>query len=162
VVVTFADQVVKRGRLHGTVPFAQAGKMLVCNQNKTAEVAMIRPFLIALSVLVAAPAHAYLAQNDLRVQGQGDRFEVLASPGMGASRAWCAAGDYAVVMLGLPSTTPLWRISEPPRKAGEGIIFSLSAEGAASDSGLFQFGENDATLTAGAARALCWGEQDFD
>jgi hypothetical protein len=123
---------------------------------------MIRPFLIALAVLAAGPAQAYLAQNDLRVQGQGDRFEVLAAPGMGPSRAWCAAGDYAVVVLGLPSTTPLWRISEPPRKAGEGIVFSLSPAGAASSSGLFQFGENDATLTAGAARALCWGARGFD
>jgi hypothetical protein len=122
---------------------------------------MIRPALIAAALLTAAPAHAYLAQNDLRVQGQGDRFEVLASPGMGTSRAWCAAGDYAVVILGLPGTTPLWRMSEPPRKAGEGIVFGLGPEGAARTSGLFQFGDNDASLTAGAARALCWNERGF-
>lgn len=121
---------------------------------------MIRPVLIAACVIIAAPAHAYLAQNDLRVVRKGDGFEVLASPGMGPSRAWCAAGDYAIRLLGLPSSTPLWRISEPPRKAGEGIVFGLSAEGAASTSGLIQIGENDASLTAGAAQALCWGAQD--
>ncbi|MCU0801761.1 MAG: hypothetical protein MUD11_08290 [Rhodobacteraceae bacterium] len=122
---------------------------------------MIRPFLIAAAMVAAAPAHAYLAQNDLRVEGQGgDRFEVLASPGMGPSRAWCAAGDYVVVILGLPSTTPLWRVSEPPRKPGEGIVFALSGDGAASTSGLFQFGDSDASLTAGAAQSLCWAEKD--
>ena len=119
---------------------------------------MFRPALIATLMLAAAPAHAYLAQNDLRVQRQGDGFEVLASPGMGPSRAWCAAGDYAVVILALPATTPLWRVSEPDRKPGEGIVFALSPENAATTSGLFQFGDSDASLTAGAARALCWGE----
>jgi hypothetical protein len=122
---------------------------------------MIRRALIATALLTAAPAHAYLAQNDLRVEGRGAQFEVLASPGMGPSRAWCAAGDYAVVILGLPSTTPLWRMSEPPRKAGEGIVFGLGPEGAARTSGLFQFGENDASLTAGAARNLCWGQRGW-
>jgi hypothetical protein len=122
---------------------------------------MIRPVLIAIGIFAAMPAQAYLAQNDLRVEGQGDRFEVLASPGMGPSRAWCAAGDYVVVILGLPSSTPMWRISEPPRKAGEGIVFALSPDGAASETGLIQIGENDASLTAGAARALCANERDF-
>jgi hypothetical protein len=79
---------------------------------------------------------------------------------MGPSRAWCAAGDYVITILGLPSDTPLWRVSEPPRKPGKGIIFALSPEGAATTSGLFQFGDNDASLTAGAAQALCWGEED--
>jgi hypothetical protein len=129
-------------------------------QNKNHQEAPMIRAAIALFALSAAPAHAYLAQNDLRVQGQGDRFEVLASPGMGPSRAWCAAGDYAVVILGLPSTTPLWRVSEPPRKPREGIVFSLSPDGAASTSGLIQFGDTDASLTAGAARNLCWSEQD--
>lgn len=122
---------------------------------------MIRPFVIAAALLTAAPAHAYLAQNDLRVEGRGNSFEVVAAPGMGASPAWCAAGDYAVVILGLPSSTPLWRISAPPRKAGEGILFGLSPEGAATDTGLVQFGETDASLTAGAARALCETKAGF-
>lgn len=122
---------------------------------------MIRTALIAVLTISAAPAHAYLAQNDLRVQRQGDRFEVLSSPGMGASRAWCAAGDYAMTILALPATTALWRVSEPPRKQGEGIVFALSPVGAATTSGLFQFGnDNDASLTAGAAQALCWGDAD--
>jgi hypothetical protein len=63
-----------------------------------------------------------------------------------------------VVILRKPSTTPLWRVSAPPRKPGEGIVFALSPEGAATDTGLVQFGEEDASLTAGAARALCWGQ----
>jgi hypothetical protein len=121
---------------------------------------MFRPMLIAALMLGAAPAHAYLAQNDLRVEGRSNGFEVLASPGMGPSRAWCAAGDYVVVILGMPSTTPVWRVSPPPRKPGEGIMFALSAAGASTDTGLAQFGQTDATLTAGAAQALCWGLDD--
>lgn len=121
---------------------------------------MIRSFVIAAVLCSAAPAHAYLAQNDLRVEGQGERFEVLASPGMGPARAWCAAGDYAVTMLGVAGTTPLWRVSEPPRAQGAGIVFSLSPAGAATNSGLVQLSVSDASLTAGAAQSLCLGERD--
>lgn len=120
---------------------------------------MIRAALMIL-VLGTAPAHAYLAQNDLRVSGTADAFTVLPSPGMGPSRAWCAAGDFAIILLGLPGTTPLWRTSEPPRKVGEGISFATTPTNAASTSGLFQFGPDDASLTAGAARALCWSNSD--
>ena len=115
---------------------------------------------LTILALSTAPAYAYLAQNDLRVTGTADQFTVLPSPGMGPSRAWCAAGDFAITLLGLPSTTPLWRTSEPPRKAGEGITFATTPANAATASGLFQFGTEDASLTAGAARALCWGEAD--
>ncbi len=121
---------------------------------------MLRSILIGGVLFAAAPAQAYLAQNDLRVEARGDAFEVLAAPGMGAARAWCAAGDYVVVILGMPAATPMWRVSAPPRKPGEGIVFGLSAEGAAADTGLVQFGEADASLTAGAAQALCWGQAD--
>ncbi|MGL5010073.1 MAG: hypothetical protein ACRC6I_09330 [Paracoccaceae bacterium] len=114
----------------------------------------------AALILSTLPAHAYLAQNSLRVTGTAERFEVLASPGMGATRAWCAAGDFAITILGVPQSTPIWRLSEPPRKAGEGIAFALSPAGAASTSGLFQFGPSDASLTASAAKALCWGDRD--
>jgi hypothetical protein len=117
---------------------------------------------VALTALVmtASPALAYLAQNDLQVKARGAGFEVLTSPGMGAARAWCAAGDYAITILGVRGTTPIWRVSEPPRPAGQGIVFSLTPEGAATKSGLVQLGPDDASLTAGAAQALCWGLED--
>jgi hypothetical protein len=122
---------------------------------------MIRPALLALA-LTTSPALAYLAQNDMRVEGSAQGFEVLASPGMGAPRAWCAAGEYVIRYLALPRTTQIWRMDEPPRPAGQGIRFGLSPEGAATQTGLVQFGETDATLTAGAAEALCWDPDSED
>jgi hypothetical protein len=111
-------------------------------------------------VLLTTPAHAYLAQNSLRVQGDTAAFEVQFSPGMGAPGAWCAAGDYAIRYLNLPHTTKIWRVSEPPRGVGEGVSFATSPSGAASKSGLIRLNEADASLTASAAQNLCWGLND--
>ncbi len=68
---------------------------------------------------------------------------------------WCAAGDYAIRRLHLAPTAMIWRASEPPRRAGEGIDFTLRPEAAASSSGLITLGGEDAGLSAGAAQALC-------
>jgi hypothetical protein len=111
-------------------------------------------------LLLATPAHAYLAQNSLRVQGDATAFEVQFSPGMGAPNAWCAAGDFAIRYLGLPGTAKIWRVSEPPRGVGEGVSFATSPVGSASKSGLIRLNEEDASLTAGAAQNLCWGLGD--
>jgi hypothetical protein len=119
---------------------------------------MIRTALALL--LLTTPAHAYLSQNSLRVQGSASGFEVQFSPGMGAANAWCAAGDFAVRYLGLPGTAQIWRVSEPPRGVGEGVSFATSPAGAATKSGLIRLNEQDASLTAGAAQALCWGLND--
>ncbi len=119
---------------------------------------MIRTALALL--ILTNPAHAYLTQNSLRVQGDATAFEVQFSPGMGAANAWCAAGDYAVRYLGLPGTAKIWRMSEPPRGVGQGVRFATSGAGAASKSGLIRLNEQDASLTAGAAQALCWGLND--
>jgi hypothetical protein len=125
---------------------------------KNKEVAMIRATLVLL--ILSTPAHAYLAQNSLRVQGDAAGFEVQVSPGMGAPNAWCAAGDYAIRYLNLPGTAKIWRMSEPPRGAGEGVSFATSPAGAATKSGLIRLNEQDASLTATAAQALCWGLSD--
>jgi hypothetical protein len=118
-------------------------------------------FRTTLALLIlTTPAHAYLTQNSMRVQGDASAFEVLFSPGMGAANAWCAAGDYAIRYLGLPGTTRIWRTSEPPRPVGEGVRFATSPVGAATKSGLIRLGEDDASLTASAAQNLCWGLDD--
>jgi len=36
----------------------------------------------------------------------------------------CAAGDFVIAALGLPSKTRLFRVSTPPRKQGKGISFT--------------------------------------
>ena len=110
--------------------------------------------------LLTTPAQAYLAQNSLRVQGDAAAFEVQFSPGMGAANAWCAAGDYAIRYLGLPPSARIWRISEPPRAAGQGVSFATTGVDAASRSGLIRLNEQDASLSAGAAQAQCWGLRD--
>lgn len=114
--------------------------------------------LSALAALLglSGPAMAYQTQNDLQVVATGNgAFMVQAAPGMGATRSWCAAGEYAMRRMNVSTTTLIWRLSEPPRKAGEGVMFSLSSEGAASRSGLLQLGHDTAGMSAGAARALC-------
>jgi hypothetical protein len=111
-------------------------------------------------LLLTTPAHAYLAQNSLRVQGDAAAFEVQFSPGMGAPNAWCAAGDYAIRYLGLSGTAKIWRISEPPRGVGEGVSFATSPAGAATKSGLIRLNEQEAALTASAAQQMCWGLND--
>ncbi len=119
----------------------------------------MRALILATALLSASPALAFLSENSERVQGSGSgRFEVLASPGQGASVSWCAAGDYVIRGLGLTPDTRIWRVTAPPRKAGEGVGFALSPEGA-QKSGLLALGLKDESLSAGAAEALCYGQK---
>lgn len=115
---------------------------------------MVRIALI-LSLL-ASPALAFQSQNGLRVTQSAGQIEVAPSPGQSAPASWCAAGEFVISQMGLPPSTPIWRLSEPPRKAGQGVMFSLTANGAAQKSGVIQFGDTDAAFTAAAAQALCW------
>lgn len=113
---------------------------------------MKRALVIAL--LMATPASAFVAQNDLIVRDTGgDSFEVPYRGLSGASDFWCAAGDYVVARLGLPGTTKIYRTSSPPRRGGQGVTFSLSAEGS-KRTGLFVFG-NPRGISASFARSLC-------
>ncbi|MCX7287981.1 MAG: hypothetical protein NTW20_10600 [Rhodobacterales bacterium] len=112
-----------------------------------------------LSVLVtvglaASPALAFQAQNSFTVrQIDSTRFEVRPRGGLSNSDAWCAAGDFVIRGLRLPRSTPVWRISEPPRPSGQGIVFSLSSQGAASTTGLV--GSGGASASASHGQSLC-------
>ncbi len=117
---------------------------------------MLRAIIVG-GLLAAAPAHAYQAKNDLTVTDLGNgQFEVRPRGGLSASAAWCAMGDYALRILDLPPTTPLWRVSEPPRASGQPILFALTGDGSASKTGLVILNETDASLSAGFASELCW------
>ncbi|WP_431298608.1 hypothetical protein [Tabrizicola sp. BL-A-41-H6] len=105
--------------------------------------------------LAATPAAAFMAKNGFTVrQLDGGRFEVLSRGGLGVSEAWCAAGDFVVRALGKPRNTHIWRISEPPRRSGQSIVFSLSSEGAASSTGLSSFGSGS-SVSAAHAENIC-------
>ena len=110
--------------------------------------------ILLLALLAATPASAFIAENDLVVRGSGgDRFEVPYRGLSGASAFWCAAGDYVVRELNRPVTTKIYRTSSPPRRAGKGVTFSLSPEGA-KRTGLFVLG-NPSGISASFARSLC-------
>lgn len=113
-----------------------------------------------VSLGLAAPAAAFTAVNGLTVQPLADgRFNVPWRGQSGDAAFWCAAADYAQRRLGLPSASRVWRISEPPRRQGQGIVFSISPEGAASRSGLISFNTDgskpDASLSIAAALVHC-------
>lgn len=110
---------------------------------------------LAASIALALPAQAFFAQNGLTVRPlSGDQFEVRYRGLSGAPHFWCSAGDYVIQKLGLPAATRIYRVSPPPRRAGEGVIFSLSPEGATSTGLVTLYGRRD-SLNAISARHYC-------
>lgn len=114
----------------------------------------LAPLLLVVG-LAASPAAAFQTQNNFTVrQLDQNRFEVLSRGGLSNSDAWCAAGDFVIRSLRLPRTTQIWRISEPPRRSGQSIVFSLSPDGAASSTGLAGFG-GGASVSANHGQNIC-------
>jgi hypothetical protein len=112
---------------------------------------------LALATLSALPASAYQAVNGLTVQGDETGGFFVPYRGLSGDPAfWCAAGDYVLNFLDLPSGTRIFRISEPPRRSGQGIQFSLLPEGAASRTGLNVITSGPTgSISATTAFALC-------
>lgn len=109
-----------------------------------------------LALTLATPASAFTAQNGLIVRPDGaDGFTVPWRGKSGPVDFWCAAGDYAVRKLHLSPTALVYRASEPPRRSGEAIRFTLRAEAAASATGLAVLGARGAGLSAGHAQSFC-------
>ncbi len=117
----------------------------------------LAPFAFLAGLLaLAAPASAFTAQNGLIVRPEGaEDFTVPWRGRSGAADFWCAAGDYAIRKLHLSPTATIFRASEPPRRSGEGVRFTLRPERAASSTGLVVLGATGAGLSAGSAQALC-------
>ncbi len=116
---------------------------------------MFRLTLIA-AVLAALPAHAFIASNGLVVEPEGPTsFHVPYRGESGAPAFWCAAGEYAWRRLDASAGARIWRLSEPPRRSGEGLRFSLSPEGHASRTGLAKLDGDDGSLSVAHARFLC-------
>jgi hypothetical protein len=110
---------------------------------------------VLLLSFLASPAMAFQARNDAQVTGTAAEIVVASRPGLSSSESWCAAGDFVIRALGQPATTPLYRVTPPPRRAGETVTFSLSSEAATDRTGLLLLGDRDASLSAGHAQALC-------
>ncbi|MCA3439586.1 MAG: hypothetical protein IOC92_00320 [Rhodobacter sp.] len=113
---------------------------------------------LAGALALAAPAWSFVAVNGLIVQPEGEgTFNVPFRGLAGDADFWCAAGDYVNNFLGMPGGTRIFRLSEPPRQQGQGIRFSLSAEGASAKSGLSIFSSDGppGSVSAAMAFALC-------
>lgn len=109
--------------------------------------------LVAPVAGVAAPR--FVAMNNLVVSPSGGpEFHVAFGGLTGATDFWCAAGDYVIRGLGMPSSTQVYRISAPPRHAGEGVDFSLS-DARAADSGISRFGAASKGMSAAVAQHYC-------
>jgi len=109
--------------------------------------------------LVAGTADAgtpgFPAVNGLIVRPTGaQEFQVAFGGLVGNDDFWCAAGDYVIRGLGLAPSTRVYRTSPPPRRAGEGVDFSLS-DAKATDSGFTRFGAKDKGMSAAAAQNFC-------
>ena len=111
--------------------------------------------LAALAGAVAAPASAFLASTGQRVEPRsGTDFHVSWGGRSGAPAFWCSAGEYVWRELNLATSTAIYRASPPPRRSGEGIVFSLRPEASSGATGLLRLPQGGG-LTAGAALAYC-------
>ena len=106
------------------------------------------------AIAIANPASAFVASNGLVVEPEGESTFTVPFRGLsGDSDFWCAAGEYVIRDLGLSSSTRIYRLNSPPRRAGQGITFSLSSEGAKRP-GWFVL-SRDLGLRASFARSFC-------
>jgi len=113
-------------------------------------------------IALSAPAWSYVASNGLVVRADGEGTFIVPFMGLsGDADFWCAAGDYVNNFLGMPGGTRIFRLSEPPRPRGQGIRFSLSAEGASDRSGLAIFSSDGPPGSVSAAMADALGPPRF-
>lgn len=111
---------------------------------------------LTLTVAAAAPAAAFTTLNRYFAKETGSgTFNVEWRGGpSGASAFWCAAGDFVMRGMGLPASTRIWRTSPEPRKGGEPMTFSLSAEGSTETGLLILFGDGN-SVSAMGTRSFC-------
>lgn len=93
-------------------------------------------------IAAASPAMAdFRAINGMWVKNLGKgEFLVQFEARPNETDYWCAAGDYAQRVLGATGKTRLYRVTPPPRKARQGIIFTLDASKSGGATGVSSFG----------------------
>ncbi len=98
---------------------------------------------VVFATLLASPASAelFLASNGMLVDAESPRRIVVPMRGRAAALDfWCAAGDYVAAKLNPPPRAVLYRNSEPPRRSGEPIVFSMDPADSASSTGILLLG----------------------
>lgn len=120
-----------------------------------------RHALAAVAVVAGlglGPVQAFVASNGLLVQQVNETDFFVPFRGRPAATSfWCAAGDFVVRGLDLRPGTRVFRLSPPPRRGGDGVLFSLSPEGA-QDRGVQVWGSKDAGMSASLAQTYCANE----
>lgn len=68
--------------------------------------------LCSCAFLLPSNGFAWQADNRLNVSAlpSGDAFEVVGRPGSAGADYWCAAGDYALQILGAPASARLYLV----------------------------------------------------
>ncbi|AZL59979.1 hypothetical protein EI545_14735 [Tabrizicola piscis] len=109
--------------------------------------------LVALAI--ATPAAAYVTGTRLQVtQNSNTDFTVEYRSIAKLTDYWCAAGLHVTRTLGMSDRTRVYRLSPPPRRAGQGISFTLDADRSAGETGITTFGgRQDGSMSAGVAVA---------
>ncbi len=119
----------------------------------------MRAQILLAALTLATPALAFLSPAGLTVtQTSPTDFTVNYNSKARLSDYWCAAGLYATQTLHLPDNTRVYRLSPPPRGAGQGISFTLDAARSAGVTGITTFGgPQDGSMSAGGnAAGLCY------
>jgi hypothetical protein len=119
--------------------------------------------ILRATVLVAAlfaateASAAWRASNGYEVKPEGPvTYSVWwRGGGTGAIDFWCAAGEYAWQRLRASNNARIYRLSEPPRRGGQPVFYSLDPTGKATWTGLAQIGGDDGSLSVAAARNQC-------
>lgn len=88
---------------------------------------MRRSLILVGCVVLGLPAHAFVAENNLRVNPlpQAGTFEVINQPGAGPREFWCAAADYARMSLGARGNARIHILNGPAQsqtRAGEKAV----------------------------------------
>ncbi|MFN3825914.1 MAG: hypothetical protein ACK4RN_18255 [Pseudorhodobacter sp.] len=114
----------------------------------------IIPVLALLSLAAPLEARTITAQNGM-VAAQAGPTEILVGHRARANATdyWCAAGDYAVRVMGLPNATRIWRATPASARVGQGVLFTLDAAKKAEGAGLSEYGSGprDGSMSLGMA-----------
>ena len=117
---------------------------------------LIAPLLAPiLAAALALPAGAFITDVRLDISpGPGSDFTVEFDVRAKLTDYWCAAGNYVTNTMGLPDKTRVYRLSPPPRKQGQGIVFTLDPARSSGETGITTFGgPQDGSMSAGGAVA---------
>jgi hypothetical protein len=113
---------------------------------------------MAGATVAAVPSNWFRAVNGNWVQPETPRkFYISWSGQAGDPGFWCAAGDYVIRGLRMSGNTPIFRLTPPPRRSGQGIWFSLDPEGASPRTGVTTFLNSGPpnSVSANGARSFC-------